>query len=90
MSLENHFGKKTAWSLLYFLNYAYFDILPIRKFWESVSSLQNKYSYIVGRSCQELFWSCLLENFFDLYFKMGIETKVGTDSQNLRIGKITK
>ena len=35
--MENHFGERTAWSLLYFLNYAYFDILPIRKFWESVS-----------------------------------------------------
>ena len=25
--LENHFGKITAWSLIYFLNYAQFDIL---------------------------------------------------------------
>ena len=24
--LEDHFGKKPAWSLIYFLNYAYFDI----------------------------------------------------------------
>ena len=24
--LENHFGKIPAWSLIYFLNYAYFDI----------------------------------------------------------------
>ena len=36
--MENHFGKRTAWSLLYFLNYAYLVILPIRKFWESVSN----------------------------------------------------
>jgi hypothetical protein len=26
LQLGDHFGKKTAWSLLYFLNYAYFDI----------------------------------------------------------------
>ena len=38
---ENHFGKRTAWLLLNFLNYAYFDILPIRKFWESVSIITN-------------------------------------------------
>ena len=24
-SWENDFGKRTAWSLLYFLNYAYYD-----------------------------------------------------------------
>ena len=34
---ENHFGKRTAWSLIYFLNYAYFDMEPIRKFWETPS-----------------------------------------------------
>ena len=26
--LENHYGKIPAWSLIYFLNYAYFDIQP--------------------------------------------------------------
>ena len=26
LQLGDHFGKKTAWSLIYFLNYAYFDI----------------------------------------------------------------
>ena len=40
-SWENHFGKRTAWSLIYFMNYDYFDISPIRKFWESVSNHQQ-------------------------------------------------
>ena len=35
---ENHFGKRTAESLIYFLNYAYFDMEPIRKFWETPSN----------------------------------------------------
>ena len=38
----HHFGKRIAWSLLYFLNYAYFDILRILKFWESVSNIACK------------------------------------------------
>ena len=29
----DHFDKKTAWSLIYFLKYAYLNIEPIRKFW---------------------------------------------------------
>ena len=39
--MENRFGKRTAWSLLYFLNYAYFDILPIRKFWNQSLPTSN-------------------------------------------------
>ena len=31
----NHFGKRTASSLLYFLTYAYFDIYEIMKFADS-------------------------------------------------------
>ena len=49
-SLDNHFGKRTAWSLLSFLNYAYFDILPIRKFWESVSTI---HLYVIGSNARE-------------------------------------
>ena len=30
--LENHFGKITAWSLIYSLNYAYYDVCSSRKF----------------------------------------------------------
>ena len=37
-SWENHFGKRTAWSLIHFLNYAYFDMQLIRKFWETPST----------------------------------------------------
>ena len=36
-----HYSKRTAWSLIYFMNYDYFDISPIRKFWESVSNRQQ-------------------------------------------------
>ena len=28
--LENHFGKIPAWSLIYFLNYVYFDKCPVQ------------------------------------------------------------
>ena len=38
LQLWGHFDKKTAWSLIYFMNYIYIDISLIRKFWESVSS----------------------------------------------------
>ena len=33
--LDNHFGKRTASSPLYFLSYAYFDIYEIMKFADS-------------------------------------------------------
>ena len=36
-SWKNLFGKWTAWSLFYFVNYAYVDIYPSRKFWATVS-----------------------------------------------------
>ena len=39
LSWGDHFDKKTAWSLIYFMNYVYFDISLIRKFWESVSRI---------------------------------------------------
>ena len=35
-SWGNHFSKRTPWSLLYFLNYAYSDIWSSRKFWATV------------------------------------------------------
>ena len=28
----HHFGKRTVWSLVYFLNYGYYDIQPSLKF----------------------------------------------------------
>ena len=36
LQLGDHFGKRTGWSLKYFLNYAYYDISPSRKFWASL------------------------------------------------------
>ena len=39
LPLENHFGKITAWSLIYFLNYAYYDIKSSHKFDASPSNL---------------------------------------------------
>ena len=41
--LENHFDKRTVWSLIYFLNYAYFDIEPRGKFWASPSTKESTY-----------------------------------------------
>ena len=38
----NHFCKRTALSLLYFLNYTYSYIWPSRKFWATVSSCGMK------------------------------------------------
>ena len=35
VQLGNHFGKRTASSLLYFLSYVYFDIYEIMKFADS-------------------------------------------------------
>ena len=29
LPIGDHFGKRTAWLLMYFLNYAYYDILQI-------------------------------------------------------------
>ena len=37
LQLENHFGKKPAWSLIYFLNYAYIDIQPSPNNYETPS-----------------------------------------------------
>ena len=37
LSSGDHFDKRTAWSLIYFLKYAYLNIEPIRKFWETPS-----------------------------------------------------
>ena len=43
ISLGDHFDKKTAWSLIYLMNYVDFDIKPIRKLWEtpSISNIQT-------------------------------------------------
>ena len=35
----DHFGKRTAWSLIYYLNYAYFDIYPSLLIYETPSNL---------------------------------------------------
>ena len=40
-SLGDHFGKRTAWSLIYFLNYAYFDIESSLLTYETPSKTQN-------------------------------------------------
>ena len=39
---ENHFVKRTAWSLIYFLDYAYFDIQPSLLTFETPSSKCDK------------------------------------------------
>ena len=38
---DNHFGKRTAWSLIYFLNYAYLEIWPSVLFFCSPSRIKN-------------------------------------------------
>ena len=38
----HHFGQRTVWSLLYFLNYGYYDIWPSLKFIESPFSNRFK------------------------------------------------
>ena len=60
--LENHFGKRTAWSLLYFLNYAYFNMYPIHTFWETPSRLATFFDHLkienidIGLKLHEPIW----------------------------------
>ena len=77
-SLDNHFGKRTAWSLLHFLNYAYFDILPIRKFWESVSIFE---CFKFATSNQLIFFLVFLFIFGTILKKLLKEAKNVTKNQ---------
>ena len=43
--MGNHFGKRTAWSLLYSYNYAYSDIWSSRKFWATVYTLMAFFGF---------------------------------------------
>ena len=45
--LENHFGKILAWSLIYFLNYAYFDIYPSPNNYGTPSSYWTKGTWAI-------------------------------------------
>ena len=55
--LENHFCKILAWSLIYFLNYAYFDIHPSLLTFETTSKVELSVNFQnpgVGR--QAVMW----------------------------------
>ena len=42
----DHFGKRTAWSLIYYLNYAYFDIYPSLLIYETPSRYLEDPTYL--------------------------------------------
>jgi hypothetical protein len=55
-SWDNHFGKRTAWSLIYFLNYAYLEIWP--------SVLFFVHPLVVWMKVENYFWSVSDQLFF--------------------------
>ena len=58
------YNQRTAWSLLYFLNYVYYDTKPSRKFWWPVS----KFSPINARSLNDWLKTIHSDCFFLLFF----------------------
>ena len=46
---KNQCVKRTAWSLISFLSYAYYDIQPNRKLWETVSWSSHPFPYSFPR-----------------------------------------
>ena len=54
----HHFGKRTVWSLSYFLNYGYYDISPSLKFIKSPFSFTIK--IILGMTFGILLYQCVL------------------------------
>ena len=60
----NHFGKRTAWSLLYFLIYAYLKISAYRKFLLSLSSIKFVITENINLTRFETWLTQNLVNFF--------------------------
>jgi len=67
--LGDHFGKKTAWSIIYFLNYAYWEIRPSVLFFSSSSIEDKSYKCIFKQIMLKKFqMAWILEPFKALHF----------------------
>ena len=59
----NHFGKRTAWSLIYFLNYAYLEI------WPSVLFLFTLYHWYLKCAAMKRYYTIKKNSRITFYFK---------------------